>query len=86
MTKYILESTVVEPLSKDRPKQIVILCHGYGGDGKDISSLAIQWRRFLLESSGKLNSRTQLSKLITSGFRPQIVVLWHIKFNNIQGL
>lgn len=47
MTKYILESTVVEPLSKDRPKQIVILCHGYGGDGKDISSLAIQWRRFL---------------------------------------
>ena len=26
---------------------IVVLCHGYGGDGKDISTLAIGWRRFL---------------------------------------
>jgi phospholipase/carboxylesterase len=23
------------------------LCHGYGGDGKDISMLAINWQRFL---------------------------------------
>jgi len=23
------------------------LCHGYGGDGKDISTLAINWQRFL---------------------------------------
>ena len=23
------------------------MCHGYGGDGKDISSLAINWQRFL---------------------------------------
>jgi len=47
MTNYILESTIVESLSKEKPKQAIILCHGYGGDGKDISSLAINWKRFL---------------------------------------
>ena len=49
MTIYILDSTIVEPLSKKKPKQAVILCHGYGGDGKDISVLAINWQRFLPE-------------------------------------
>ena len=47
MTSYILETISVPPLSKGKPKQAVILCHGYGGDGKDISALAISWQRFL---------------------------------------
>ena len=47
MTSYTLDVTSVTPLSKNKPRQGVILCHGYGGDGKDISSLAINWRRFL---------------------------------------
>jgi len=47
MTNYILETFSVSPLSKDKPRQAVILCHGYGGDGKDISALAINWQRFL---------------------------------------
>ena len=47
MTKYILDVTTVTPLSKDKPRQVIVLCHGYGGDGKDISALAINWQRFL---------------------------------------
>ena len=47
MTSYTLDVTSVTPLSKNKPRQGIILCHGYGGDGKDISSLAINWRRFL---------------------------------------
>jgi len=47
MTNYVLEVTSVSPLSKNKPRQAVILCHGYGGDGKDISTLAINWQRFL---------------------------------------
>jgi len=47
MTNYILNSTTIEPLSKEKPKHAIILCHGYGGDGKDISVLAINWQRFL---------------------------------------
>ena len=47
MTNYILETTSISPLSKNKPQQAIILCHGYGGDGKDISALAINWQRFL---------------------------------------
>jgi len=47
MTNYILNTTTVEPLSKNKPQQAIVLCHGYGGDGKDISMLAIGWQRFL---------------------------------------
>ena len=50
MTKYIFDVTSFSPLSKNDPKQIVILCHGYGGDGKDIGVLANNWRRFLPEA------------------------------------
>ena len=47
MTNYNLEATSIAPLSKNKPQQVIVLCHGYGGDGKDISTLAINWQRFL---------------------------------------
>ena len=47
MTKYIFDATSFSSFSKNEPKQIIILCHGYGGDGQDISALALNWRRFL---------------------------------------
>ena len=47
MTNYILDTTLIPPLSKNKPQQAIILCHGYGGDGKDISLLANNWQRFL---------------------------------------
>jgi len=50
MTDYILDVTSISPLSKGKPKQAIVLCHGFGGDGKDISSLALGWQRFLPEA------------------------------------
>ena len=47
MSSYILDVTSTPPLSKNKPRQAIILCHGYGGDGQDISALAINWQRFL---------------------------------------
>ena len=47
MTKYNLDIVSVPSLSNNKPQQAIILCHGYGGDGKDISTLAINWQRFL---------------------------------------
>ena len=47
MTSYVLDITSIPPLSKNKPQQVIVLCHGYGGDGKDISTLAINWQRFL---------------------------------------
>ncbi len=44
---YSLNTIVLEPISKNKPKNAVILCHGYGGDGKDISILANYWRAYL---------------------------------------
>ena len=44
---YSLNTIVLEPFSKVKPKNAVILCHGYGGDGKDISILASYWRNYL---------------------------------------
>ena len=44
---YSLNTIVLEPLSKKKPKNAVILCHGYGGDGNDISILANYWRAHL---------------------------------------
>ena len=41
-------STTIENPEKDIPiKYAVILLHGYGGDGKDISMLTLNWKRFL---------------------------------------
>ena len=51
MTKYIFDVVSLSPFSKKEPKQVIILCHGYGGDGKDISVLANNWRRFLPEAT-----------------------------------
>ena len=48
--KYSLNTIILEPLSKVKPKNAVILCHGYGGDGKDISILAGYWRSYLPET------------------------------------
>ena len=50
MTNYNLEVTSIAPLSKSKPQQVVVLCHGYGGDGRDISILATNWQRFLPEA------------------------------------
>jgi len=51
MTKYILHSTYIPTLSKKKPRSIIVLCHGYGGDGKDISGLAMNWQHFLTDTA-----------------------------------
>ena len=47
---YSLNTTIINPLSKEKPKNAVILCHGYGGDGKDISLLANYWSTYMPET------------------------------------
>ena len=47
---YSLNTIILEPVNKKKPKNAVILCHGYGGDGKDISILANYWRAHLPET------------------------------------
>ena len=44
---FCLESTIIKPENGFDIKNAVILLHGYGGDGKDISMLTLNWKRFL---------------------------------------
>ena len=44
---FCLTTTIVKPEKNILIKYAVILLHGYGGDGKDISMLTLNWKRFL---------------------------------------
>ena len=44
---FSLNTTVISPENNNKINNAVILLHGYGGDGKDISMLSINWKRFL---------------------------------------
>ena len=43
---FCLDTTIIEP-EDTNIKHAVILLHGYGGDGKDISMLSLNWKRHL---------------------------------------
>ncbi len=42
-----LNSTIIRPENNLEIKNAIILLHGYGGDGKDISMLSLNWKRHL---------------------------------------
>jgi len=44
---FCLTTTIIKPEKGIPINQVVILLHGYGGDGKDISMLTLNWKRFL---------------------------------------
>ena len=44
---FCLTTTIVKPEKDISIKNAVILLHVYGGDGKDISMLTLNWKRFL---------------------------------------
>ena len=66
---YSLNTTVLEPISKEKPKNAVILCHGYGGDGKDISILANYWRNYLTDTLFVCPDAPEKCDVSLSGFQ-----------------
>ena len=44
---FCLNTKIIEPKKNTSINNAVILLHGYGGDGNDISMLTLNWRRFL---------------------------------------
>ena len=66
---YSLNSVILEPLSKEKPKNAVILCHGYGGDGKDISILASYWKAHLTDTIFICPDAPEKCAASTSGFQ-----------------
>ena len=44
---FCLDSIIIKPEKEIEIKNAVILFHGYGGDGKDISMLSLNWKRHM---------------------------------------
>ncbi len=44
---FCLNSVIIKPEKNEKIKNAIILLHGYGGDGKDISILSLNWKRHL---------------------------------------
>ena len=44
---FCLDSIIIKPENREVIKSAIILLHGYGGDGKDISMLTLNWKRHL---------------------------------------
>ena len=44
---FCLDTTIIRPDDNSLIRNLVILLHGYGGDGKDISMLSLNWKRHL---------------------------------------
>ena len=44
---FCLDSIIIKPEEGTEIKNAIILLHGYGGDGNDISMLTLNWKRHL---------------------------------------
>ncbi len=44
---FCLDTIIIPPENEQMVKNAVVLLHGYGGDGNDISMLTLNWKRFL---------------------------------------
>ena len=44
---FCLDSIIIKPENGFEVKNAIILLHGYGGDGKDISMISMNWKRHM---------------------------------------
>tara|TARA_B100000579_G_scaffold379709_1_gene347221 strand:+ start:162 stop:818 length:657 start_codon:yes stop_codon:yes gene_type:complete len=67
--KLSLETTIIEPDINNSIKNAIILLHGYGGDGKDISMLTLNWKRFLPNTIFFCPNGHEICPINPSGFQ-----------------
>ena len=66
---FCLATTVVEPENNVQISSAVILLHGYGGDGKEISMLTLNWKRFLPNTIFLCPNGHEICSINPSGFQ-----------------
>tara|TARA_A100001015_G_C14884655_1_gene669857 strand:- start:300 stop:953 length:654 start_codon:yes stop_codon:yes gene_type:complete len=66
---YSLNTTIINNKSEKKPKNAVILCHGYGGTGKDISLLANYWRNYLPDTIFICPDAPEVCSVSPTGFQ-----------------
>ena len=67
--KFSLNTTIIKPEESEKIDSAVILLHGYGGDGKDISMLTLNWKRFLKNTIFLCPDAHEICKINPSGFQ-----------------
>tara|TARA_B100000686_G_C16587765_1_gene861620 strand:+ start:309 stop:965 length:657 start_codon:yes stop_codon:yes gene_type:complete len=67
--KFSLNTTIVKPENNEKIKRAIILLHGYGGDGKDISILTLNWKRFLKNTVFLCPDAHEVCKINPGGFQ-----------------
>jgi len=66
---FCLNTTIIKSEDHEKIENAVILLHGYGGDGKDISVLTLSWKRFLKNTIFLCPDAHELCKINPSGFQ-----------------
>tara|TARA_B100000579_G_scaffold425245_1_gene430710 strand:+ start:253 stop:909 length:657 start_codon:yes stop_codon:yes gene_type:complete len=66
---FCLDTIVINPEKNNEIKNAVILLHGYGGDGKDISLLSLNWKRFLKNTIFLCPNGHEICEINPSGYQ-----------------
>ena len=66
---FCLNTTIVKPEKDSLIKNAVILLHGYGGNGKDISMLTLNWKRFLPNTIFLCPDGNETCQINSTGFQ-----------------
>ena len=65
----IVNGSSLQPLAGGRPKQIVLLLHGFGSNGADLISLAPHWQRGLPDALFLAPNAPQRLSSLTAGYQ-----------------
>ena len=66
---FCLNTTIIKPDNNAIIRNAIILLHGYGGDGKDISTLSLNWKRYLPNTIFICPDGHQKCEINPSGFQ-----------------
>ena len=66
---FSLNTTIIKPEENNKINSAIILLHGYGGDGKDISAITYNWKRFLPNTVFLCPNGHEVCSINPSGFQ-----------------
>ena len=66
---FCLDTKLIKPDSDKEIKNIVVLLHGYGGDGNDIAQVTLNWKRFLPNTLFVCPNAPEICSVNPSGYQ-----------------
>ena len=66
---FCLDTKLIKPVSDKEIKNIVVLLHGYGGDGNDIAQVTLNWKRFLPNTLFVCPNAPEICSVNPSGYQ-----------------